>query len=457
MFETAWAYGRRTLERRPYTWLAALYALCVLVFVATIPLPRVDSQLVGSDGVYYYSYLPALLLEGNLDFAGTYARLLGPDVVARMQLTPTGLLPNPYAIGPALLWSPFFLAGHALSGALQAAGFPIMLDGTGYLYQGATLVGSISYGFAGLLLVHRSCRRFFDRATSTLVAVLMWTATSVVYYMVAEPSMSHTASLFAAALFVELWLASRPTPTLRRWAVIGLAGGLVALVRLPDATFLALPVLDGLLASADARSSVRRLLARVFAFGLGAIVVFAPQMAVWQVLYGSPFTSGYLYTDQPTFFWLAPKVPEVLFSPLHGLFTWHPLLFFAAIGLGFLYRRDRRLALLVVAGLAMQVYVIGAWRDWGQGDAFGGRMFISSIPGLALGLGALIEWVVGRGYLSAIGTISTLLVAWNGVFLVQYRLGYIPMNAPLTLEQFTVGKVAMLFDLVRRFTSRMGP
>ncbi len=456
--ETIWNRWWLWLERRPQLALLSLFALCLAAFIATIPLPRVDGQLIGSDGVYYYAYLPSLVLDRDLDLANQYARLLPADAVARLRPTATGLLPNAYAIGPALLWAPFFLLGHAAALLLRTAGVPIALDGTGYLYQAAAMIGSITYGFCGLLLIYRTCRRFFARAASASTAILLCLATNVIYYLVAEPSMSHAVSFFAVALFVERWLAARPAPTPSQWAGLGLAGGLVALVRLPDATYLALPLLDAVAgALPNWRAALRQLLPGMVVFGLAAFAAFAPQMAAWRVLYGSPFRSGYLYAGGPAFYWLHPHLAEVLFSPLHGLFTWHPLYLLATLGLAWLFRHDRRLALLILLGLALQVYVVGAWRDWGQGDAFGGRMLISSLPGLALGLAALIEWASARGALPAVELAGAALIAWNGLFLAQYRLGYVPMNAPLTLEQFTVGKLYMLADLGRRLAGKIGP
>ncbi len=452
-----WKRGWLWLDRHPRLLLVGLFVLCLAAFAATIPLPHADGQLVGSDGVYYYAYLPSLVLDRDLDLANQYARLLPADAVARMQPTATGLVPNAYALGPALLWLPFFLLGHGAALLLRAAGAPLATDGTGYIYQAPAMAGSIVYGSAGLFLVYRAGRRYFAAGTSAWTAALLCLATNLVYYLIAEPSMSHALSFFAVAVFFERWLAWRPAPTPGRWALLGLAGGLVALVRLPDATYLALPLLDALAAAApQGRAALRRLLPGVAAFGLAALAAFAPQMAAWQGLYGSPLRSGYLYTSGPTFYWLQPHLAEVLFSPLHGLFTWHPLYLLAALGLICLARRDRRLALLVVLGLAMQVYVVGAWRDWGQGDAFGGRMFVASLPGLALGLGALLEWATAQGALPAAGVASTVLVFWNALFLIQYRLGYIPMSTPPTLEQFTLGKLTMLADLWRRLGGRAG-
>ena len=50
--------------------------------------------------------------------------------------------------------------------APEIAGQTIVLDGTGYIYQAPVMIGSITYGFAGVLLVYRSCSRFFSRSSS---------------------------------------------------------------------------------------------------------------------------------------------------------------------------------------------------------------------------------------------------------------------------------------------------
>jgi hypothetical protein len=42
------------VEQQPVATLSLLFVLCVAVFLATIPLPRADNLLIGSEGVLYY-------------------------------------------------------------------------------------------------------------------------------------------------------------------------------------------------------------------------------------------------------------------------------------------------------------------------------------------------------------------------------------------------------------------
>ena len=102
-----------------------------------------------------------------------------------------------------------------------------------------------------------------------MASVLTVTATNAIYYLIAEPSMSHNSSLFAVSLLIFLWLQFRSTMTPRRWVLLGLAGGLVALVRLPDTTFLLLPILDSL---STIRADIRGVIRGWILYALGFFV-----------------------------------------------------------------------------------------------------------------------------------------------------------------------------------------
>jgi len=79
-------------------------------------------------------------------------------------------------------------------------------------------------------------------------------------------------------------------------------------------------------------------------------------------------------------------------------------------------------------------------------------MFISSMPIFALGLSSLMEQLAQARARRWAAVPSVILVVWNGLFMVQYRLGFIPMSALLTFEQLVLEK----FTLVPRILSRLG-
>jgi hypothetical protein len=446
---------------RPHLALGGMFLLSLLVYLALLPAPRLDGQLIGSDGVGYYVYVRSLVIDHDLDFRDEYAyyqrafKMPGP--------TPIGRAGNKYAVGPALLWMPFFLAAHAIALLGHALGLGIAADGYGYLYQAAISVGSIVYGALGFAMAYSCAGRMFSRAAALAAVGLLWFAGNAIYYMVFEPSMSHMVSLFSVAALLSLWFLrfrGVEDPALGQAALLGAAGGLVLLVRLQDAPFLLLPYgyllarFIGALRAGDGRRARLWLWSGLLA-AVCTVLVFLPQMIAWQRLYGNWLTSPYTDDHNPAFYWLQPQIGAVLFSTFHGLFVWHPVYLLALIGLAIVGQRDRRLALTLAALLAIEVYIIAAWWAWWQGDSFGGRMFLSATWIWALGLAGLIEWLWARRRLrGAALAVGALLLAWNGLALMQYRLGFVPMSAPLTWEQMTIERVKVPWMLLQRLLRR---
>ena len=103
-----WARSRETREERFEVYLLALLPLVLAALY-------LQPQRVASDGIFYYTPLHSLVVDGDLDFANEY-RVLGAPA-GYFQRTETGRLPNNFSIGPALLWLPWFVLAHLL-GAL---------------------------------------------------------------------------------------------------------------------------------------------------------------------------------------------------------------------------------------------------------------------------------------------------------------------------------------------------
>jgi hypothetical protein len=99
---------------------------------------------------------------------------------------------------------------------------------------------------------------------------------------------------------------------------------------------------------------------------------------------------------------------------------------------------------------AIQLYIVSSWGTWWGGDSFGARFLVSSLPALAIGLAATLERAAERRIFAAIGILIIAFIFWNGLFLMQYRFGYIPKETSLTFSQLTVGKFIMLADLPSR-------
>jgi hypothetical protein len=100
--------------------------------------------------------------------------------------------------------------------------------------------------------------------------------------------------------------------------------------------------------------------------------------------------------------------------------------------------------------LALNVYIVAAWWAWWQGDSFGGRMFLNATWIWVLGLAVLLDWLRVRKLFPVALAIGALLIGWNGLSLIQYRLGFVPMSQPLTWEQMTIERIKLPWLLWQR-------
>ena len=247
-------------------------ALLFSIFPLALAALYLQPQRVASDGIFYFAPLRSLLVDFDLDFENEY-RVLGAEP-GYFQRTATSRLPNHYSIGPAILWLPAYLVAHAfgLLGLYRPTGF-------GYPYFTAVATATAFGGFAGVVLVYRILRSYFDESAAIPATLLIWLATFHVWYMVFEPSMSHA---FAMATVSGLILfAQRGFRGSRGWFLAGTVAGLVALVRWQNVVFV--PAALALALSKRERPTS----AEVLFFALGGILVFSPQLLYWKLLYGT--------------------------------------------------------------------------------------------------------------------------------------------------------------------------
>lgn len=443
-------------DRVSYAVLLAASAACMLIFLLSIPLPRADNALIGNDGIGYYSYLRSVVFDGDVNLRNEYAYFHWGS----SRTTSTGLVYSGLAIGPALLWSPFYLLAHLVALAASELAFPVSPDGYGYVYQAAICIATIIYVSAGVFLTYRLCRRYFSAYSSLVAVVGGWLAASLIYYTVAEPSMAHGVSFFAVSLFLWVWHPPRRR-TCKEWIVLGLTLGLMTLARNQNLLFSSVLIVEAIQAMIDGKSAGRRLgVLREYAVGglvaaAFALVAFSPQMLVWKALFGSLITvpQGGGFFDL-----LGPNLLEYLFSTRHGLFTWTPTMLVAVAGFVPLWKRDRKVTTALLTALLLLLYLHSAVVRWWAGDAFGARRLVSAMPVFALAMAALAESVTDRFRPGQWASLLVLagLVTWNLLFMLQYRLGFISMSDALSWDELVLGKFRLiggLMDVLRDLLS----
>ena len=440
-------------------WWHEWGALCI---VAVLALPLFTPRVYGADEIKYFAALRSVYFDRDLHYANEYAHFIGRDPVAHAGLrpymegeTPTGYRLNDAPIGTAVLWSPFYVAADIGVAAARSLGAAVPRDGYAWPYVWAVCLGSLFWGTAGMFLAYRLCRAYASRTASLWGVVAIWFASPVVFYLYITPAMAHANSMFAVSLFLLLWQRGRVDRAARGWVILGAAAGLMILVR--ELNWLLLLVLavdetQGILhvvQSADGQRVRGAPLVRAavvewwrrsvgylcFAVALGIVV--APQLYVYQTLNGTFGPTPFVVEK----FSLLPRYAfAVLFSGFHGLFSWHPVTFVGVLGLAALWRRATWIAAAMGVFVAAQVLVIGSYETWWGGASFGARRFINCTAIFSLGLAVGFGTLRGRSRHLAVAAIAGL-VLWNAGLAVQYSVGLIPRDAPVSIGRIARNQV----------------
>jgi len=368
--------------------------LCTLL--ALVTLPAVTTRIYASDEVQYFAFLRSLAFDGDLSFQNEYqhfhdAGAGGPgfhDTFLAERVTAAGRRINFGTIGPAILWAPFYAAGHVIAGLTGAP-----QDGYSAPYVAAVAYGSAFYGWMAIALSALMALRVVGRGLAPALAVAA--GTPLIFYMFVAPPFSHACATFAVALFLWVWLRVRDTWTLRGVIALGLTGGLMGTMRDQTVLFLLVPAIDFLHWSLRHQSG-RETMTRAVVGSICAGLAYAPHLLAQYAI------NGYVGPHESVgnkMSWSSPHFFEVLLSPAHGWFAWTPLAVLALAGLVALALGRTRTPLpdgawigaCALVMVLLQVYINGAVESWTVAGAFGQRRFVELTPLLVVGLAVVFS------------------------------------------------------------------
>ncbi|HET7218246.1 MAG TPA: hypothetical protein VFJ02_09360 [Vicinamibacterales bacterium] len=444
--------------------------LLVLVAAFALSLPAVTPRIYASDEIQYFSYLRSLWFDRDVSFENEYQHFYEQNIgrgegfhaTFLEAYTEAGRRPSFATIGCALLWMPFYAAGHAVA---IARGYPT--DGFSHPYIAAVAYGSAFYAFAAVLLSISAARRVVGHGLAA--GVIVWIGTPLLFYAYVSPPYSHACSAFAVALFVTVWLRGRESWTPAGAVALGLTGALMAMVREQDVILLIGPAVDFFVtvvvhrdgsgcinqrsrgptpartSLAPSRSAAatgaaestsgldprqpgspafsRALLiagAGLMAFLTGSL----PQLLAYKALNGHYGPSRLVVRKMS---WSAPHAWEVLASPQHGFLLWTPLAAIALAGLVMLALRSdspaRRVAGCALLMVAAQIYVSGSVESWTVAGAFGQRRFVALTILLTIGLAAVLAVARRTPWRAPVAIAIAIAVWWNLALIAQFGTG----------------------------------
>lgn len=400
-------------------WLTPIFdsdrfVISLLLSIGAITILFTFIPYIKGDGIGYYAYARALVYKGNLSMAETFMTFFSKVPYFH---TETGIVYNPWSIGPALFWiGP--LALHRL-----------LFGGDGH-DQGAiatAMLMSALFGFGTTIIAYYCARRWFSRLASALGALGAFFGSTLWFYSMQLGSFAHALSAFTCALGVLSGLRLTERPSLLRWITFGAAVGLMAVTYWATLILVIAPASAVLLMLWQARTSparLRSLLIGSLAAATSAILVFSPQMIVWHLIYGTPFAKP---PSTPDIVWHKLHLLELLFARF-GLLFWSPAAMIGLVGIWLLPQQSPWFgsALLVAAMLYLLFNAILS--DWHGSGAFGTRRLTSLAVWFALGLAALVEMLIARRQLFiALFGIGTAC-SWMFALIMRQVLGYFPLG-----------------------------
>jgi len=420
-------------SRWPQLLLLCTFLLCINLFVVNLRNPKSWGLVTGNDQPQYYSYLHSWVFDRDLDFENEYRMMPGILEVMRTG-HPEDPAHNVAPVGTPVLWMPFYLSAHMGVYLLRLAGNDVPADGISSPYAAGVAFGSIFLAWVGMLLVYKTLsNRFSDRA-AFFSTILLWLATPLLWYLTDEVWMSHACSFFSAAVVFRLWDKHREKRPMSMWAALGAAIGLAMLVRPSHIALFVLPIAD----TVTRIHTQKQIVKPVRALGLCTacmLAAFIPQLAVWWLRTGFHVPSGNPMQ------WSHPAIVKILFSAHHGLFAWHPVTLLGFVGVVFLWKRSRHLAVCIGLVLLLNLYLNASVESWYGGTSFGMRRFIGSLPFMAPSLAAVGSSAVDslRKRPSVPVAICVLaLFLYNSMLAVIFREHWIHPSDPVAFRNVWV-------------------
>lgn len=432
---------------REFVFFLALFIIAVVSTVLVYSL-RLNGPPIRSDGLGYFSYLPASIVYRDLglnsfiaSYASYYHESIGDNWYGAYIYEPTGKYVNKYPIGVALLGLPLYLVAHlGVVVSSNLSGVPV--DGFSHpLYHIANNLTAMLYAIAGLVILKRMLETYFSETAVYLTLIAITFGTNLFHYFTYDAAFSHAYSFFLISLFLYQTVAWYQRPTTSKTLLLGLVLGLITLVRQSNILVGSFFILYGLSSLTNLKELPKKLYFflknydHVLLLLMTSLAVAAIQFWYWYSVTGKFFV--YTYRGEG-FNFLDPQLFNVLFSVRKGLFFWSPVLLLVVPGIALIRNKVKGFAVAAVLYFLINAYVVSCWWMWSYGGSFGMRALTETFPFLAFFIAATIDSVISAHRKSTLFWLVAIIIglsAYSLFLMVQYWRGIIPFDET-TFELF---------------------
>ncbi|RYD56004.1 MAG: hypothetical protein EOP56_13795 [Sphingobacteriales bacterium] len=407
------------MKSRIFIILYALICLCVVFSNAN----RWKDKILVFDVSGYHLYLPATIIYNDLGRLTFYTHINGRYFPGgwlnwnwyEIFDQPTGQRLNKYAIGVSVMECPFFLIAHGYN-LITKQDLP---DGYSLPYQYGAIFSNIFWVAVGLYYLRRALKIYYDDTIVLLTLIAIALATNLYHYTANSHGMSHPYSfalIAAAVYYTDAWYRNQRRNDI---LMLGLAVGLIVIVRPVNAVFAMVPVLWRVSSLEDLRLRIKLFVAHYKTILLSLFIFLAIvfiQLGYWKYVTGHWIYNSY---NREPFVWSEPRILHGLFGFRKGWFVYSPIAFIAVLGFINLWRQDKKLTPVLVTYLAITIYVTFSWWCWWYGGGFGCRPLVDSLAVVALPFAAFAKDVMSnRKKIFHIGLVA-LVVILSGLSMFQ--------------------------------------
>lgn len=329
----------------------------------------------------YYSYLVGLFIHHDLSFDFSHHFWLIK--------TPIGEVVPKVTMGIAILNLPFFIIGDNIAYVFDYAG-----DGYSAPYAWSIHFGAMFYAIVGFWYVRKTLLLFFSEWITAISILCILFATNLFYYTYREPEMSHSYLFFLSSVFLHNVIKWHNNQKIKHLYYLSFTAGFISLIRPTECLVLLFPLLYNVVSFKTLKENfllfikLKWKLLVAFLFFLLPII---PQMLYWKY-----YTGKFLffsYGSQEGFFFTDPRFYSVLFGWHKGWFVYTPMMFLVMVGLFLMFRKWKTLFFATVVYLALNIYLISCWWDWGFGGAYGMRALVQSYAFLVFPLAYFFHYI----------------------------------------------------------------
>lgn len=342
----------------------------------------------------YYHYLPAIFIYKDLKqqiwLDSINQRYLpSPAYDQAFVHEKSGNKINKYAIGQAVLYSPFFLLAHTYAKLTNI--FPA--DGYSKPYQFSIWFGSLLFSILGLFLLKEILGQYFSDSNTCWTILALGLGTHWLEYASISNGMNHT---WLFTLLCSLILFTIRFYNRKDWISvtgIGASLGLAVLTRPTEIIWVLVPFLWGMNSIKGRLDDLIRNYPKVIIAFLITGAIMSIQFIYWKYVSGEWIV--YSYRDQG-FDWFHPKIWRGLMGVKIGWWIYTPLMFIAMFGWPGLYKKYKNIFWAVFFTSMLGLYLTVAWGHFESGGGLGQRNLIQIYPLLAFPLTIVIAWLTAK-------------------------------------------------------------